>query len=511
MERVANRLWFRLTLVLLGIHAVLLPLLFYGLLVIVQRSLADVFLDEVRTYGRLLADELELGDALSSPARTLTLLDSVILSGQGVYAEVIEGQEHLRSALVSPGLRVPNGDDFVFGGRGDHTYYLSVPVTKGSRQVILRLGFDESGTDERIERARERIFMAVLLFTAASIGMAIWLATRIAQPLTHLQRAAQRIATGDSQSHLEVPSSIHEVRELARHLESMRSELVGTNDRLEREMADRAAAEAQRRSLEERLRHRERIASIGTLAGGIAHEFNNIMTPILLYTQMALDEVKDDTLLADDLRRVVASAHRARQLVTRILTFSREIGSGSSSPVRVGPVVDEVLGLLRAVVPANVEIIRGPGRDDPMIIGDAELIRQLTMNLCTNAYQAMQPAGGVLSVDLTRASQPLDPRVSPGDYLVLEVADTGHGMDEQTRARIFEPFFTTREVGQGSGLGLSVVHGIATGMGATILVDSEPGHGSRFRVYFRVPTAETAAHPSSPNPESTYAFHSDHR
>jgi signal transduction histidine kinase len=211
------------------------------------------------------------------------------------------------------------------------------------------------------------------------------------------------------------------------------------------------------------------------------------------------------------LRRVVASAHRARQLVTRILTFSREIGSGSSSPVRVGPVVDEVLGLLRAVVPANVEIIRGPGRDDPMIIGDAELIRQLTMNLCTNAYQAMQPAGGVLSVDLTQASQPLDVRVSPGDYLVLEVADTGHGMDEQTRARIFEPFFTTREVGQGSGLGLSVVHGIATGMGATILVDSEPGRGSRFRVYFRVPTAETAAHPSSPNPESTYAFHSDHR
>src|SRR5262249_2712551 len=151
-------------------------------------------------------------------------------------------------------------------------------------------------------------------FTLVSVALAIWLATRLARPMTHVQTAARRIASGDVHSRIEFASSVFEVRELTRHLESMRRELVGTNERLAREMLQRAAAEAERRSLEERLRHRERIATVGTLAGGIAHEFNNIMTPILLYAQNALDEVPADGALAEDLRRVISAAHRARSL-----------------------------------------------------------------------------------------------------------------------------------------------------------------------------------------------------
>jgi signal transduction histidine kinase len=485
MARLTDRLWVRLTSVVLVIHAVLLPLLFFGLLLIVERSHIDLFIDQVRGYSRILADELEIGDALSSPSRTLALLDSIILSGRGAYAEVVENGHALRSSLVARNITTFPGDDFKFHSGNDTIYYLSIPLIKDDRHVTLRLGFDETETLEYIARARAQILAALAAFTVVSVALAIWLATRLARPMTHVQTAARRIASGDVHSRIEFASSVFEVRELTRHLESMRRELVGTNERLAREMLQRAAAEAERRSLEERLRHRERIATVGTLAGGIAHEFNNIMTPILLYAQNALDEVPADGMLAEDLRRVISAAHRARSLVGRILTFSRDIESQPVIVVRLGAVVDEVLALLQAVVPANIEIVRrgGEGADAP-IVGETGLIHQLIMNLCTNACHAMQHRGGEMTVTLSREQGPDD--APAGDYVVLEVCDTGEGMDEETRARIFEPFFTTREVGAGTGLGLSVVHGIATGMNAIITVDSQPDQGAKFRVYFPV-------------------------
>ena len=481
-----NRLWLRLASVVLVIHAVLVPVLISGLQFIVKRSLADVFIDEVRSYSRLLADELELGDALVTRERTLTLLDSIILSGRVVYAEVVEDGQSLRSTLVAPELGHFPGDDFEFGDHNDRIYYLSVPVSRKTGPVALRLGFDESLTWEHIERARLRVLLALLAFTLVSVVLAIWLAARIAKPMIDLQKAARRIASGNFDAHLSARSSIHEVQELARDLESMRSELVGTNERLSREVVERGTAEAERRALEERLRHSERVATVGTLAGGVAHEFNNIMTPILLYAQTALEEIPPENPAAADLKRVIAAAHRARALVNRILAFSRDFQSGPNTLVRIAPVVEEVMALLRAIVPANIEITVDSGRDHPPILGDPSLVHQLVMNLCTNAYQAMRSTGGLLTVRVIRERQTSDPRVPRGDYVVLDVADTGHGMDERTRSRIFEPFFTTRDVGEGTGLGLSVAHGIVTSMGASILVDSEAGRGARFRVYFPV-------------------------
>jgi signal transduction histidine kinase len=485
MARMIDRLWLRLTLVVLVIQAALLPLLFYRLLIIVERSHADAFIDAVRSNARVLADQLEIGDVLSTPSRTLVLLDSIILSGRGTYAEIVENGSALRSSLMAPDTRPSHGDDFYFHADGDHIYFMSIPITKGSRDIVLRLGFDETETLEYINRARVQILLALGVFTSISVALAIWLATQLARPMTHLTDGARRIAGGDVNSRLEFASSIYEVRELARHLESMRSELVGTNERLADEMLTRAAGEAERRSLEQRLRHRERIVTVGTLAGGIAHELNNIMTPVLLYAQDALDEVPRDLPIAEDLRRVIAAAHRARSLVNRVLTFSRDIDAEPQCTVRLGVVVDEVLTLLRALVPTNIGIVRR-GVDDAPIVGDPGLIHQLIMNLCTNAYQAMQVSGGVLTVTLSQEQTSDDARVEPGDHVVLEVLDTGQGMDEETRERIFDPFFSTREVGAGTGLGLSVVHGIATSLNAAITVDSKPGAGAKFRVYFPV-------------------------
>src|SRR5260370_514507 len=232
MGRVINRLWLRITLVVLLIQAALLPLLFYRLLMIVEKSHADVFIDEVRSNARVLADQLEIGDALLAPSRTLTLLDSIILSGRGTYAEIIENGSALRSSLMAPDTRPYHGDDFKFHSGGDHTYFMSIPITKDRRDMVLRLGFDETATLEYIDRARVQILLALGGFTSISVAVAIWLAARLARPMTHLTEGARRIAGGDVKLRLEFESSVYEVRELTRHLESMRRELVGTNDRL---------------------------------------------------------------------------------------------------------------------------------------------------------------------------------------------------------------------------------------------------------------------------------------
>jgi len=493
MVRLTNRLWVRVASNVLVIHAVLLPVLYFGLLFIVERSHQDNFVGQVRTYGRLLADELELGDALESRERTVALLDSIILSGQGVYAEVVQSPSTLRSTLIDPGVSGFPGDDFEFDAHGDHIYFLSVPVANVNRPAVLRLGFDETPTLEQIEASRNRIIVALLAFTVVSVALSIWLAARIARPMMDLQRAARLIATGNVDAHLEATSSISEIQELARHLESMRVELLGTSARLEREMVERAEAQAQQRVLEQRLWRRERIATVGTLAGGIAHEFNNIMTPILLYAQTALDEVGPGSTLADDLRRVIAAAHRARALVNRVLTFSRQIEAGDTSLVRLDPIVDEVLALLRATIQPNIEIIGRTDANVQPVLGDASLMHQLVMNLCTNACQAMRASGGRLTVSISQPESIEDDRVAAGAYVVLEVTDIGHGMDAKTMEHIFEPFFTTREVGEGTGLGLSVAHGISNSLGATIVVDSTPGAGSTFRVYFPLPAKLSSA------------------
>ena len=153
MERLTNRLWARVTSIVLVIQAVLLPALYFGLLFIVERSHTEIFVGQVRTYARLLADELELGDALATPDRTRALLDSIILSGQGVFAEVDEGALSIRSSLIAPGFGGFRGDDFKFGEHGDDVYFLSVPITHAGRQAVLRLGFDETPTAEQIAAA----------------------------------------------------------------------------------------------------------------------------------------------------------------------------------------------------------------------------------------------------------------------------------------------------------------------------------------------------------------------
>jgi len=244
---------------------------------------------------------------------------------------------------------------------------------------------------------------------------------------------------------------------------------------------------SERKNLEMLLRQAQKMEAIGTLAGGIAHDFNNILTPILGFSQLAMDDLPQEHPGRTKLGHVVKAAQRAKELVHQILAFSRQ-RSQEFRPVFLAPVIKEPLKLLRASIPTTIEIRQNIQSPDGQVTGDATQIHQVVMNLCTNAAHAMHEKGGTLCVSLTevelgpdRAARDLD--LKPGPYLKLTVSDTGQGMKPETMKRIFEPYFTTKATGEGTGMGLAVVHGIVASHGGVITVESEVDRGSTFDVY----------------------------
>jgi signal transduction histidine kinase len=255
------------------------------------------------------------------------------------------------------------------------------------------------------------------------------------------------------------------------------------------EVADQVAhliLNNRRRRTEEILLRAQKMESIGTLAGGIAHDFNNILAAIIGYTELSLLYVEKESLFYDNLQEVLKSGLRAKDLVGQILAFSRQ-STQELKPLRLKPVVDEALKMLRASLPSTVEI-RQNIQADSTVLADPTQIHQVLMNLCSNSAQAMERDGGVLSVEMTHAELDAEftaqhPSVKPGDYLKLTVSDTGHGISSEIIDRIFDPFFTTKKKGKGTGMGLSVVHGILKNHGGTVTVYSKPGKGSTFNVF----------------------------
>ncbi len=266
MDRLINSLRVRLIGVVLVIHAALVPLLYLGVSVIIQEGYAELFVNSVRSFSRLTADELEASGDREFEQRAAALLDGAMLTGQVAFSEITDGQRKLHSSLATDAAPAPRADDFDFGDHGDQVYYITHRVKRGDRSIMLRLGFDEGPTLERIVGAKRRVLLAVLTFTLVSIAVSVWLSAAIARPMVRLQEAAKRVAGGDVHAHLEMKSSIREVQDLTHHLESMREELVGANERLASEIREREVSERKRLDLERQLLHRERIATIGTLA-----------------------------------------------------------------------------------------------------------------------------------------------------------------------------------------------------------------------------------------------------
>jgi len=240
--------------------------------------------------------------------------------------------------------------------------------------------------------------------------------------------------------------------------------------------------------LENQLRQSQKLEALGTLAGGIAHDFNNILSAIMGYTELVMMDIESNQKAKEKLNEVFKASIRAKDLVNQILTFSSQ-GDREQKPMNISLVLKEVLKLLRASLPSTIEIQKKIDCKNETIMADPIEIHQVMMNLCTNAAQAMGNNGGVLEVNLLDEEINTENKheiqdLTSGSYIVLVVSDTGHGIKKDVIEKIFDPYFTTKRKHGGTGLGLSVVHGIVRSHGGSISVKSEVGIGTTFKVYF---------------------------
>jgi signal transduction histidine kinase/ActR/RegA family two-component response regulator len=259
------------------------------------------------------------------------------------------------------------------------------------------------------------------------------------------------------------------------------------NSILEKKVIERTKALAHS---ERQLQQVMKLQAIGTLAGGISHDFNNILFPIIGYTELTMDDIPADSQAKQNLEEILKAANRAKELVQQILTFSRQ-GGQERKPLKIQFLIKEALKLLRATIPSTIDIEYDISDECGSIMGDPTQIHQVIMNLCTNAYHAMQQTGGKLTVSLKEVDISYEKSVERvgmkvGRHLELMVKDSGHGMEPEVLERIFEPYYTTKEQGKGTGLGLSVIHGIIKNHGGDISVASRPGMGTAFTIYLPV-------------------------
>ena len=249
------------------------------------------------------------------------------------------------------------------------------------------------------------------------------------------------------------------------------------------DISERVSAEKEQKKLEENMRQSQKLQSLGVLAGGIAHDFNNILTPIIGYAEMAQEDITETDKLDFYLQRIAQGSMRAKELVRQILTFSRH-STSLKEPLSMSAVIAEAAKLIRATLPATIEIKQNISSTPGIILGDPTQIHQVIINLCTNAAQAMKDSKGVIEISLQKTHiGPNTDDINPGSYILLKVSDNGSGMPPEIIERIFEPFFTTKEVGQGTGMGLSVVHGIIKGLDGHIEVSSNPDKGTEFSIF----------------------------
>jgi len=269
-----------------------------------------------------------------------------------------------------------------------------------------------------------------------------------------------------------------------------------------RDITFRVEAESARAELEKELYQARKIESIGTLAGGIAHDFNNILAIIVGYTELALLDVPEWNPAKGYLKEIQTASLRAKDLVQHILSFSRKAVT-DRKPIRIGLIMEDSLKMLRASIPADIEIRQNNSCESDTIFADPTQISQVLINLCSNAAHAMRDEGGILEVSLQIVDfkkQNLKSGLGPGCYVKLSVSDTGHGIDPENIDRIFDPYFTTKELGDGTGLGLSVVQGIVKTHHGAVAVKSKPGKGTVFEVLF--PLTEADAQPEDEKAEA---------
>jgi len=254
---------------------------------------------------------------------------------------------------------------------------------------------------------------------------------------------------------------------------------------VDKDISNQKKLEAERLQFESQLLQAQKMESIGNLAGGIAHDFNNILSSVIGFTELSLDEVEKGTHIEDNLQEIYTAGKRAKDLVKQILAFARQSGE-ELKPIQVDTIATEVLKFIRYSIPTTIEIKQNM-ESDSLIMGNATQVHQILMNLFTNAAHAMEDKGGILEFSLKdvvmdRGVNRENLDLKPGNYIEIKVSDTGTGIAPEIIGSIFDPYFTTKGPGEGTGMGLAMVHGIIKSYGGKISVDSKPGQGTVLRL-----------------------------
>ena len=388
---------------------------------------------------------------------------------------LIGGHVELSNSITNPPVMAENYDSRGIVSWSHHlSNWDNQPVATLSVQVF---------SAEIQQQVRTTNFVHILsaLLTLGLLAVVAWVLARwVAIPLRRISSSLDTEATAPIQYLFDETNELGHIARLIRRFLQQKGELV-------HEIEHRKRAEQEREILEAQLRRAQRLETIGTLAGGVAHDFNNILTPILGYSDMLMTRMETNNPMRSDIQHIAKAALRARDLVRQILAFSRQ-SEQERLPVQLHLIISEALDLIHASMPTTIEIHEELNPLSGSVMCDPSQMHQVLVNLCTNAVQAMEENGGVLEIRLSEMEVDaefscLHLNINEGHYARLTVTDTGCGMDRATVERIFEPFFTTKSAGKGTGLGLSVVHGIVLSHGGSITVYSEPGRGTTFHVY----------------------------
>lgn len=384
-----------------------------------------------------------------------------------------------------------------------HHLLKELPITFGDetigRAVVV---VSPAIMESNLRSALLNTALVVALVDLVLILSLYWLLRRIVlRPLKVLEHYAVAVSSGETlsqpfagmafQGELEVLRS--SLAKTVLLLDGRFEALEKANDRLQVELVERERAEAERHKLEERLVAAQRMESVGRLAGGVAHDFNNMLAVIYGNIEFLREQLPEDSPMMEDVDGIREAADRARDVTHQLLAFSRK-QTIEVKPLDLNRVVAGVEKMLSRLLGESIKVFLRPSAVDAWVNADASQLEQVLMNLCINARDAM-PHGGELDVqtdilDIDEEAAESLSSLKPGEYVLLTVADNGTGMDPATLQQIFEPFFTTKTVGKGTGLGLATVHGIIKQHGGEVTVCSEVGCGTTFRVYLpRIPSA----------------------
>ncbi len=346
--------------------------------------------------------------------------------------------------------------------------------------------------DEFLRRDREKALTEIAKFARKLAGRRIGPDTLVNLHATSVEKI---IAGKDDKARMETAMLASQflfagIAAFAEGFDKLMGRIEAEKKKAEHEHAQLVMEIESRKSSDEQLREGQKMEALSTLAGGIAHGFNNMLAAIMGNAELALDDIEDTSPPRYNVEQILKAAKRGRELVKQILTFTRN-SQRHEEVFRLTPVIEETLNLLRGSIPSSISISLSMKSDRDTIRGEPSEIQQVLVNLVTNATHAMKE-GGKLDVSLRNVDvREREKNLRPGRYIVLKIRDTGVGMDRATLRRIFDPFFTTKEPGHGAGMGLSVVYGIVKAHRGAVVVTSEPRKGSAFSVY--LPVGESPA------------------